>query len=139
MVELGPDPTSRGKLAVDYTVPTITKFKRIGLAGFLCGMAACILVTLIGVTFLFLGFQISDLLGRDAGLIFSEHPFLQGIGFATLMAAMNWYFAYFTVPAAWIALAASLGRFPRRGIIRPLPYYGWGGIWGGLLVTMLYL
>ena len=39
-----------------YAVPTTAKFKRIALASFLCGMAACILVTLIGLTLLFLGF-----------------------------------------------------------------------------------
>ena len=117
-----------------YTVPTTAKFKRIGMASFLCGMAACILVTLIGVTLLFLGFQISSLLGRDAGLIFGDDGPLQGIGFATLMSAMNWYVAYITVPAAWVAIAFSLGRFPRRGIVEPQPYYRWGAIWGGFLV-----
>lgn len=117
-----------------YTVPTTAKFKRIGIASFLCGMAACILVTLIGVTLLFLGFQISSLFGRDAGLIFGDDGPLQGIGFATLMSAMNWYVAYFTVPAAWVAIAFSLGRFPRRGIVEPQPYYRWGAIWGGFLV-----
>ena len=117
-----------------YTVPVIAKFKRIGLASFLCGMAACVLVTLIGLVLLFLGFQVSSLFGQDAGLIFADQGFLQGIGFATLMSAMNWYFAYFTVPAAWIAIGFSLGRFPRRGILHPLPYYRWGAIWGGFLV-----
>ncbi|MEO1553341.1 MAG: hypothetical protein AAFR82_05355 [Pseudomonadota bacterium] len=117
-----------------YTVPTIAKFKRIGMASFLCGMAACILVALIGVILLFLGFQTASLFGQDAGQIFSGHALLEGIGFATLMAAMNWYFAYFTVPAAWIAIGFSLGRFPRRGIMRPQPYYRWGAIWGGILV-----
>lgn len=140
MVEFGPngsvltgDQTPVSEPA-SYTVPTIAKFKRIGLASFLCGMAACILVTLIGVILLFLGFQIASLFGQDAGLIFAHEGFLQGIGFATLMAAMNWYFAYFTVPAAWVAIAVSLGRLPRRGIVHPQPYYRWGAIWGGFLV-----
>lgn len=140
MVEFGPNgsvltghqPPSSG--AVSYSVPAVAKFKRIGLASFLCGMAACIVVTLIGLTLLFLGFQVSSLFGQDAGLIFADQGFLQGIGFATLMSAMNWYFAYFTVPAAWLAIGFSLGRFPRRGILHPLPYYRWGAIWGGFLV-----
>ncbi len=140
MVKFGPSGTvlpgdqTVGGSGATYAVPTTAKFKRIGLASFLCGMAACILVTLIGVTLLFLGFQISSLFGRDAGLIFGDDGPLQGIGFATLMSAMNWYVAYFTVPAAWVAIAFSLGRFPRRGIVEPQPYYRWGAIWGGFLV-----
>ncbi|MEM7329723.1 MAG: hypothetical protein AAF437_13355 [Pseudomonadota bacterium] len=140
MVEFGPNGSVSASVGpndtahASYTVPTIAKFKRIGLASFLCGMAACIMVTLIGAILLFLGFQVSSAFGQDAGLIFSNQGILQGIGFATLMAAMNWYFAYFTVPAAWIAIALSLGRFPRRGIVHPLPYYRWGAIWGSLLV-----
>ena len=140
MVEFGPNGVVQtGDQTLDtvetsYAVPSITKFKRIGLASFLCGMAACVLVTLIGLILLFLGFQVSSLFGQDAGLIFADQGFLQGVGFATLMSAMNWYFAYFTVPAAWLAIGFSLGRFPRRGILHPLPYYRWGGIWGGFLV-----
>ncbi len=140
MVEFGPNGAviigdqTNGETSPSYTVPTIAKFKRIGLASFLCGMAACILVTLIGAILLFLGFQISGLFGRDAGLIFADEGLLQGIGFATLMSAMNWYFAYFTVPAAWVAMALSLGRFPRRGIVHAQPYYRWGAIWGAILV-----
>ncbi|MHA7900720.1 MAG: hypothetical protein ACX94B_12720 [Henriciella sp.] len=120
----------------DYTVPAIAKFKRIGLASFLCGMAACILVALIGVTLMFLSFQITGIFGRDAGLVFADDGFLQGLGLATLMSAMNWYVGYFTIPAAWIAIAFSLGRFPRRGIVRPAPYYRWGIIWGAILVGL---
>lgn len=117
-----------------YTIPTQAKFKRIGLASFLCGLAACMLVTLIGAILLFLGFQVSALLGREAGVVFADDGVLQGMGIATFMAALNWYFAYFTVPAAWIAIGFSLGRFPRRGIVHPLPYYRWGAIWGAILV-----
>ena len=140
MVKFGPNGTvlpgdeTASASGASYAVPTTAKFKRIGLASFLCGMAACVLVTLIGLTLLFLGFQISSLFGRDAGLIFGDEGLLQGIGFATLMSAMNWYVAYFTVPAAWVAIAVSLGRLPRRGIVEPQPYYRWGAIWGGFLV-----
>lgn len=140
MTEFGPngsvlaDNQTSGEDPVSYTVPTITKFKRIGLASFLCGVAACFLVSLIGVILLFIGVQISTLSGRDANLFFDHGGLLQGVGFATLMSAMNWYVAYFTVPAAWVAIAFSLGRFPRRGIVDPRPYYRWGAIWGGFLV-----
>ena len=140
MVEFGPNgsvlPSHQpvGTAASSYTVPTVAKFKRIGLASFLCGMAACVLVTLIGAALLFLAFQIGGLFGRDVGLVFADDGILQGIGFATLMSAMNWFFAYFTVPAAWLAIGFSLGRFPRRGILHAAPYYRWGAIWGALLV-----
>ena len=117
-----------------YAVPTRTKFKRIGLASVLCGIGACFSVALIGVTFLFLAFQIASLFGSDASLVFGETGFRQGIGMAVLMSAMNWYFGYFTIPAAATVLLFSLGRFPRRGITQAMPYYRWGAIWGALLV-----
>ena len=125
---------AQSRLSPKYTVPTRARFKRIGLASFLCGLAACMLVTLIGAILLFLGFQVSALFGREAGVVFSDEGVLQGMGIATFMAALNWYFAYFTVPAAWVAIGFSLGRFPRRGIVHPLPYYRWGAIWGAILV-----
>ncbi len=117
-----------------YSVPSKTKIKRVGLASFLCGVGACFSVALIGVILLFLTFQIADLFGSDASLLFAEGSLRQGVAQAVIMAAMNWYFGYFTVPAAAIVLALSLGRFPRRGIISPVPYYRWGAIWGGILV-----
>ncbi|NQY98160.1 MAG: hypothetical protein HRT82_13480 [Henriciella sp.] len=117
-----------------YTVETRTRIKRIGLASFLCGIGACFSVALIGVILLFLAFQISDLFGTDAGILFGETGLLQGMGMAVLMSAMNWYFGYFTIPAAAIVLLFSLGRFPRRGITHAQPYYRWGAIWGAILV-----
>lgn len=135
MAEFGDTaPTPAAIRQAGYAVPTKTKFKRIGLASFLCGIGACFSVALIGVILLFLAFQIADLFGNSAEVIFGESGLRQGIGMAVLMAAMNWYFGYFTVPAAAIVLALSLGRFPRRGITRPLPYYRWGAIWGAVLV-----
>lgn len=140
MTEFGPNGTvltstpPAAAAPLDYTVPVTASFKRIRLASFLCGMAACILVALIGVTLLFLSFQFAAIFGRDAGIMFSDDGFLQGMGLATLMSAMNWYLGYFTIPAAWIAISLSLGRFPRRGIVRPLPYYRWGAAWGAILV-----
>ena len=137
MAEFGdtaPSPTPAPTAQAGYAVPTKTKFKRIGLASFLCGIGACFSVALIGVILLFLAFQIADLFGNSAEVIFGESGLRQGIGMAVLMAAMNWYFGYLTVPAAAIVLALSLGRFPRRGITRPLPYYRWGAIWGAVLV-----
>lgn len=140
MSEFGPNgtviPASSGghDRMPDYAVPSVAKFKRIGLASFLCGLAACILVTLIAAALLFIGFQTAGIFGQNAGVVFDNEGFLQGVGMAVFMSALNWYLAYFTIPAAWLAIAFSLGRFPRRGIVRPAPYYRWGAIWGGLLV-----
>lgn len=118
----------------EYRMPTDVKIKRISLAAFLCGIAACILVALIGVSVVFLGFQTADLFGQDAGLLFGDNGLMQGMGIAAVISALNWYVGYFTIPAAWLVIALSLGRFPRRGIVRPAPYYRWGAIWGAILV-----
>lgn len=138
MAEFGPNGTVIGSPSeaadAGYTVSTDTKIKRVGLACLLCGIGACFLVALIGVIFLFLGFQTAALFGQDAGLMFGETGFTQGIGIAVLMSAMNWYFGYFTIPAAALALAFSIGRFPRRGITNPAAYYRWSAIWGAILV-----
>ncbi|MEO0608720.1 MAG: hypothetical protein AAFY82_10865, partial [Pseudomonadota bacterium] len=66
--------------------------------------------------------------------VFGSSGFLQGIGIAVVMAAMNWYFGYFTIPAAALALAVSIGRLPRRGITAPAAYFRWAAIWGAFLV-----
>lgn len=140
MNEFGPNgsvlisPTGAKANIPDYAVPAVAKFKRIGLASFLCGLSACILVTMIAAAFLFIGFQTAGVFGQNAGVVFDNEGFLQGIGMAVFMSALNWYLAYFTIPAAWLAIAFSLGRFPRRGIVRAAPYYRWGAIWGGILV-----
>lgn len=135
MVEFGNTPNTPTQLPLSaYAVPTNTKFKRIGLASFLCGISACFSVALIGVILLFLGVQIAGLFGSEASIVFGENGFRQGIGMAVLMSAMNWYFGYFTIPAAAFVLLVSLGRFPRRGITYAAPYYRWGAIWGAVLV-----
>ena len=141
MVEFGPNGSVIGAPAAKapdassgYTVETQAKIRRIGLASALCGVGACFLVALIGVILIFLGVQTADLFGQDADLIFGTSGFLQGIGMAVLMSAMNWYFGYFTIPGAALALGFSIGRFPRRGITDPAPYYRWGAIWGAILV-----
>lgn len=140
MTEFGPNGTVLGSTptlpgsGAGYSVPAKVKFKRIGLASFLCGLAACILVALIGGILLFLVFQTAGTFNANLDSVLFQGGVLQGVGFATLMAAFNWYFAYFTIPAAWLALFLSIGRFPRRGILEPMPYYRWGGIWGAFLV-----
>ena len=117
-----------------YMVDTKAKIRRVGLASILCSIGACFLVALIGVILLFFGFQTADLFGQDIDMLFGSSTFLEGVGMAVLMSAMNWYFGYFTIPGAALALAFSIGRFPRRRITDPAPYYRWGAIWGAILV-----
>lgn len=138
MAEFGPNgaviPSAKPATDIGYAVNTHTKIKRIGLACALCGVGACLLVALIGVTLLFLGFQTAALFGQDASVIFGGSGFLLGVGIAVVMSAMNWYFGYLTIPAAAFALAFSIGRFPRRGITAPAAYFRWATIWGAILV-----
>lgn len=128
-----PRPISQAPLS-GYSVPTNTRIKRIGLASILCGVGACFSVALIGVILLFLAFQIGGLFGSDVSVLFDQGGFRQGMGMAVLMSAMNWYFGYITIPVAGLVLLFSIGRFPRRGITNPAPYYRWGAIWGAILV-----
>ncbi len=110
--------------------------KRIGLASFLCGVAACVTVSLIAILIAFVYFQISAVSASQSAMnnAMSNGGLLGGAGMATVMAAFNWYVGYITIPVAWLVLGLSLGRFPRRGIIRAAPYYRWGAIWGAILV-----
>jgi hypothetical protein len=120
-------------LAADYTVPT-TKIKRVALGSFVAALAACFFVSAIGVFVIIGANLIAGLLGISTSNLLTEHGFWSGVTMATFSSAMNWYFGYLTVPAAWLALGFSIGRFPKRGITRPAPYYRWGAIWGALLV-----
>jgi hypothetical protein len=112
--------------------------RRVWLASILSGIAASILVTLIGagVILLFvLLVGVSPSEGRGWVASGDDFPLLQGAAIAAMAAAFNWYFAYLTIPAASLALGLTLGRFPRRGIVRPGPYVRWAMISGAILVT----
>jgi len=109
------------------------KLKRVGLACFLCGVAACVSVALVAFAIGFLVAITRSILGVD-GALFGDEGFWAGAGVALLLSAMNWWLFYITIPVAWLVLGLSIGRFPRRGITRPLPYYRWASIWGAILV-----
>ncbi|GAB5459696.1 MAG: hypothetical protein Hens3KO_27260 [Henriciella sp.] len=125
---------SQTDTAAAYAIPIQGKFKRVGLASFLCGVAACISVALIALLIIFIYSQISVLVMDQSIDVLSDSGLLGGAGMAVLMAAMNWYVGYFTIPAAWLALGLSLGRFPKRQILTKGPYLRWGAIWGAILV-----
>jgi len=114
------------------------RVKRIWLASILSGIAASIIVTLIGagVILLFVVLTQVSFLEASGGMGGANgSPLFQGAAIAAMAAAFNWYFAYLTIPAASLALGLTLGRFPRRGIVRPGPYVRWAMISGAVLVT----
>lgn len=116
----------------DYTIAK-PKLKRVGLACFLCGVAACLSVALIGLGMVALGALFNSLF-MDQSDLFSDEGLVGGVMLASVISMMNWWFCYLTIPAAWLAIGLSIGRFPRRGIIHAAPYFRWSAIWGAVLV-----
>lgn len=133
MAEFGPNGTViTAPTAADYTI-SAPKLKRVGLACFLCGIAASLCVALVAVG---LGL-VSNLFGlfTDFGVdAFDGQTFWSGAAFSVFISALNWWIFYFTIPAAWLAIGLSIGRLPHRGITHAGPYYRWAGIWGAVLV-----
>lgn len=110
-------------------------FRRIKLALFLSSMAACLLVTLIGVVctrILMLAMGISGA-AANYGLL-SGSSLMGGVSGAFQLASYNFLLFFINVPAAWLALGLSIGRLPYRGILHRKPYIRWGSIWGAILV-----
>lgn len=125
-----------------YATKAPHKVRRLWLSVFLLGPAACLFVAMLGITVLFAmqaGPALFGLSDNFATLSEEGFPLFQGAAVAALAAALNWFFFYLTIPAAWIAMAFSLARFPRRRIVRPAPYYRWGVIWGATIVTAVSL
>lgn len=122
--------------ASDLPAPRKTRIKRVWLATALCAVAACIAVTLVGIANLFLLSLFGQPFGGDTlGENANDLPILQGALAAALASAFNWYLFWLTIPAAALALALSIGRFPRRRIVHTAPYLRWGAIWGAILVA----
>lgn len=122
-----------------YTSGKGRKIKRVWLAVFLCGIAACVIVTVIGAGVMLLFSVMSGLVGTQPSLDTWQsagEAFFGGMAAATLAATFNGFVFYITIPAATLALALSIGRFPKRRIARAAPYLRWGAIWGAVLVTL---
>ena len=140
MTDFGPNgtvmssPQEPAATRSDYTIHEPKKIKRVALACFLCGVNACISVTIIAIIIIFSVSMFDGLTGNNGNVFGSSRGFLGGSFLALGMSAMNWWLFYITIPAAWIAIGCSIGRFPHRGITRAIPYYRWGMIWGALLV-----
>lgn len=121
-----------------YAEPERKKVRRVALAVIVCGFAACVLVALIGFTSIFLVNFIGQVFLDGASLSIANPDrggFVQGLAIAGFASAFNWVFAYFTIPAAIIALSTSIGRFPKRRILNTNAYLRWGAIWGAILVA----
>lgn len=103
------------------------KVRRIGLAVFLSAFVSCLLVALGG----FLGLAISESLG----MMTRTGALGNGMGGALMLCAYNWLLFFINIPVSALALGLSIGRFPRRRIVEPAPYYRWGAIWGAILVA----
>ena len=117
----------------EYSVPA-AKIKRVLLGSLVAALAACFFVSMIGILVIIGTNLISGIFGIPITSWFAQIGFWSGVTTAVFAAAVNWYFCYLTVPAAWLALGLSIGRFPKRNIIRAAPYYRWGAIWGAILV-----
>ncbi len=125
----------------DYRSPHPGKVKRLWLASVLGALAAVLLVALcalvIGVFVSLVGNVLTDANGSLFENGFgNDSPFLMGMAGAFFAALFNWYFFWITIPVTTLVLRFSLGRFPKRRISRPGPYFRWGAIWGALLVIL---
>ena len=139
MTEFGPNGEMVGTgpfdLSVDYrALSKDRKIRRVKLGLLLSSLAACLGVTLIG---LFLTFVFGVLEGIGMLPTMFDRPnsgFLFGIQMAAMMSLFNFILFFVTVPAAWLAMGLSIGRFPHQGIAARAPYLRWASIWGALLV-----
>ncbi len=123
----------------DYAQASGNRVRRVWLAIIICGFAACVLVTLVGIVWLFglnlVGGAIFGQSLNSGPIPGPQDSFFQGLSIAGMAASFNWIFGYLTVPAAMLALGVTIGRFPRRGIIEPPAYLLWGAISGAILVA----
>jgi hypothetical protein len=119
-------------MTADYTVQTKQKFKRIGLASFLCGIAACVTVALIGAGLAFTYLFLSERLGIFPMI---QDGILLGIGYGLIACALNWFFGYVTIPVTMLILFFTIGRMPKRGITYRRPFLKWTTILGAGLVS----
>nr|WP_321512087.1 hypothetical protein [uncultured Hyphomonas sp.] len=114
---------------------TRRSFRRIKLGLFLSSLAACLFVTLIGVVCTRVMMLAMGITGTAASYsMLSGSGFVGGMSGAFQLASYNFFLFFINVPAAWLALGLSIGRFPYRGIMHRKPYLRWGSIWGAILV-----
>jgi len=111
------------------------RFRRIKLGLFLASMAACLGVTLLGVFCLAMMRLSMGVIAADYNFeLLSGNTFMGGLFMGVQLSTYNFLLFFITVPAAWLALGLSIGRFPYRGIVARKPYVRWAAIWGAILV-----
>ena len=131
MTEFGPNGEVLGDASAPLrpyqgSVSEKPKVKRVGLAVFLCAFVSCLLVALGG----FLGMALVDSLELPRSGSFGK-----GLETAVIICAFNWFVFFITIPVSALALGLSIGRFPRRRIVKSAAYYRWGATWGAILVA----
>lgn len=125
---------SRTAPAQPYTFSDAgNKIRKVKLGLFLSSLGACLSVTLLGMTGSAICAIIAGLLSTQTYLLYSD-GFIGGVYIGVQLATFNFILFFITVPAAWLAMGLSIGRFPHRGITARLPYIRWAGIWGMVLV-----
>lgn len=129
-------PEASGERGDGISMPQ--KIKRVWLASFLSAMASVVVVTVAGAIVLFALLGLRSLFGLPEfpgfGLEASQAPIQRGIFISGLAAALNWWLFYIVVPITTLVLGLSIGRFPKRRILRRRSYFRWSAIWGAILV-----
>lgn len=116
------------------SAPRPRRVKRVKLALFLSALAACLVVSLIGLIAVGLFDIALRIIGGGGDRAASQGGLSAGAVLAAQLAAFNFILFFITVPAAALALGFSIARFPHRGITARKPYLRWGAIWGAILV-----
>ena len=109
------------------------RIRHVKLALFLSSLAACLSVTLLGLLGTAFVYLVMSLFGVQHFYQLNG-AFGKGAVLGVQMATYNFILFFITVPAAWLAMGLSIGRFPHRGIVQRAPYLRWAAIWGTLLV-----
>ncbi len=115
--------------------PRPKRVKRIRLALFLTSLAAALIVSIGGFLMSVMG---RLAFGLEPGLISpansDRYSLMGGFWFGVELATASIFIFFITVPATWLALGLTVGRFPHRGITARRPYVQWTAVWGAALV-----
>lgn len=131
--DTAPDPQTRP--SPTYALEGQPKrFRRVKLAVFLCSLTACITVAIIGFLVLTISVALTGFGGMGGGPTTGAGAIGSGALLAAQLSALNFILFFITIPAAAIAMALSIARFPYQGIFALSSYLRWGAIWGAVLV-----
>lgn len=122
-------PNANAAPSESYGSPPIRRNK---LGIFVAAFTSCLSVALLGIGALFVVRVISGVTPDGA---FAKGNFLEGVGFAILLASLNFVLFFITIPTAFIGLGLTLGRKPYATHSRPSDYYREGAIVGAVIVS----